>query len=592
VFIADATANAVVKVTPTGTLSLVAGISTGAAGAPTAGPATGSHLSDPTGLALDAAGDLLIADQANERLEQVTPGGTLSVLAGTGAAGAPHYGSPATSTTLDHPFAVAVTPAGIDDVSDALHATVERIAIGAPTATAAPQIPSVAKQGTTLTATTGTWTGSPTSTTAQWEQCDATGASCTPITGAVASTYTPAAADIGHTLRIAVSAANAGGATTATSAPTAVVLPLAPAPAAAPQIAGTTTDTGTLTASPGIWSNTPTAYAYRWQSCNDTGSNCAAIADASASSYMLQFSDVGNTVRVQVTATNAGGSTTQSSAPSAVIAPATAPWANVTPPAMTRPPAISGAGSVGSALTCAPGSWSDSPTGYTYHWNRNGHAIAGAAGPGYTATPADGGQTVTCEVTATNAGGAAVAVSPGLWIAATSAGPGAAGGAAGCPAPSGKLGAERLGPLALGETRVRARRALPSCSLTATHLDSFCLAGGGSLRAVYTTPRAVASTARVHRGAGDARIEAVLTDKAAYAIDGLHPGDRLGRFAVRHHLAAPLATVDGDWYVIHRRSDTGLLEMRHGVVALIGIARGHLHPGGEAEQRLLARLSD
>jgi uncharacterized protein (TIGR03790 family) len=90
-----------------------------------------------------------------------------------------------------------------------------------------------------------------------------------------------------------------------------------------PIITGTTTDGQTLTATTGAWAGTaPTAYNYQWQRCDAAGDNCANIADAVTATYVLGFSDQGNTVRVVVTAGNAAGSTPATSTPTAVIAAA------------------------------------------------------------------------------------------------------------------------------------------------------------------------------------------------------------------------------------------------------------------------------
>ncbi len=57
----------------------------------------------------------------------------------------------------------------------------------------------------------------------QWRRCDATGARCSDIAGAIGKTYMLTAGDVGATLRIHITAANSAGSSAATSAPTAVV---------------------------------------------------------------------------------------------------------------------------------------------------------------------------------------------------------------------------------------------------------------------------------------------------------------------------------------------------------------------------------
>jgi len=78
-------------------------------------------------------------------------------------------------------------------------------------------------------------------------------------------------------------------------------------------------------------------------------------------------------------------------------------------PANATPPAISGSATVGSVLSCSPGSWTGdpAPTAFTYRWLRDGTPITGAtaAESSYTAQSADEGHSVACDVYATNAAG-------------------------------------------------------------------------------------------------------------------------------------------------------------------------------------------
>ena len=82
--------------------------------------------------------------------------------------------------------------------------------------------------GSTLTATTGTWTGSPSSYRLRWTRCPASGSApdasdCATISGATTSSYAPGTADVGERLRVRVTATNATGSTTVASNATAVV---------------------------------------------------------------------------------------------------------------------------------------------------------------------------------------------------------------------------------------------------------------------------------------------------------------------------------------------------------------------------------
>lgn len=86
--------------------------------------------------------------------------------------------------------------------------------------------PATPKQGVSEAATTGTWTGEPTSYVYQWERCEGTCTEWKKIGTATKSTYTPVEGDVGYKLRVKVTAKNAGGEeASATSAATNQVLP-------------------------------------------------------------------------------------------------------------------------------------------------------------------------------------------------------------------------------------------------------------------------------------------------------------------------------------------------------------------------------
>src|SRR5262249_40884906 len=105
-----------------------------------------------------------------------------------------------------------------------------------------------------------------------------------------------------------------------------------PSNTAPPTISGTAHQGPRPHAPPGSWSGTqPIHFAYRWQRCNASGASCANISGATNVDYTLTSADVGNTVRVVVTATNSAGMGTAASSPSAVVAAPQAP-ANTAPP--------------------------------------------------------------------------------------------------------------------------------------------------------------------------------------------------------------------------------------------------------------------
>ena len=75
-----------------------------------------------------------------------------------------------------------------------------------PSNTSLPSIGGSAKDGSVLTADHGTWTDSPQSYAYAWERCDTAGGTCASIAGATSKQYTVITADVGHRLRVVVTA--------------------------------------------------------------------------------------------------------------------------------------------------------------------------------------------------------------------------------------------------------------------------------------------------------------------------------------------------------------------------------------------------
>lgn len=102
----------------------------------------------------------------------------------------------------------------------------------------------------------------------------------------------------------------------------------APTNQAPPKITGTSAEEGqTLTASSGSWNGTtPISYSYQWRRCDKNGAGCASIGGADSSTYLIRHGDIGDTIRVRVTAKNSDGSAQATSDQTAVIrAAVTAP---------------------------------------------------------------------------------------------------------------------------------------------------------------------------------------------------------------------------------------------------------------------------
>jgi len=103
-----------------------------------------------------------------------------------------------------------------------------------------------------------------------------------------------------------------------------------------PTITGTAQQSQRLTERLGSWTNQPTSHAYRWLQCDARGSSCLPIAGATTRTYWPIAGDVGHTLRVQETASNAGGTCAPAASPQTAV---------VTPPAQrtTAPHIMAGA---------------------------------------------------------------------------------------------------------------------------------------------------------------------------------------------------------------------------------------------------------
>ncbi len=92
-----------------------------------------------------------------------------------------------------------------------------------PSNTNSPTISGTASVGGQLTASTGTWNGTVSSFSYQWQLCDSSGSGCAAIQDATAKIFGVRSSDAGHTLRVIVTATNSSGSASSTSAATSVV---------------------------------------------------------------------------------------------------------------------------------------------------------------------------------------------------------------------------------------------------------------------------------------------------------------------------------------------------------------------------------
>lgn len=209
-------------------------------------------------------------------------------------------------------------------------------AIDAPRNTVAPRVVGTPRVGESLHPEGGGWAGTaPLVFTFQWQRCGASGAGCLSISGATGYTYRTGPSDAGSRLRVRVTASNRAGSASALSSLTAAVAsasqptatPIAaPTNVRAPLVEGSATQGGTLHPANGAWTGTePLTFRFQWRRCDPDGANCASIASATAYTYRPSKADAGSRLRVVVTAQNAAGTASATSAPTPVVPALTSP---------------------------------------------------------------------------------------------------------------------------------------------------------------------------------------------------------------------------------------------------------------------------
>ncbi len=234
--------------------------------------------------------------------------------------------------------------------------------------TVLPVVTGSLRVGGTLAVSTGTWIGSPASNTYQW-QSSVNGTDWDSISGATNATYVIQAAQAGLYMRAQVfgnktSSASVVYKITASTLSTSMVPALNIQNTAAPVVTGAWTEGTTITTTTGSWSATGT-YTYQWQSSSDN-STWADISGATSSSFALTSSEASKYVRVQVVNTTASGAGIAYSAARSKVG---APFNTVLP-------AITGTLKIGSTQTVSTGTWSNTPTSYSYQWQKSSDGIS------------------------------------------------------------------------------------------------------------------------------------------------------------------------------------------------------------------------
>ena len=307
--------------------------------------------------------------------------------------------------------AALVVGAGLAGSVAVVSASNTKAAAGTPPSNASPPaISGSAVEGQTLTVSTGSWKGdTPMTFSYAWQRCDSSGGSCSAIGGATDQTHTVVSADVGHTLRVNVTASNDAGTGSQLSAATAVVSAGPPVNTVPPTVSGTLAIGDTLTVTAGTWTGAqPISISYQWERCDSNGGNCNFVSGGTGASYKVASADAGHRLIVVVTAANSAGSK------QAVV---TVGNLGGGAPVNTAAPKISGTLAINDTLTVSSGSWSGTqPITVSYQWQRcntsggDCAAINGATSSKYKITADDSNHRLIVVVTGKNSIGSSQVV--------------------------------------------------------------------------------------------------------------------------------------------------------------------------------------
>jgi hypothetical protein len=507
-YIADDYNSEIEKVTPSGTLSIIAG--NGGWGPETPGPALSSMLANPTGMAIDPAGDLYVSGSDSNVIDEITPSGTLSIIAGTGTPGAPTAGPPL-SSDLNQPSGVAMNPAGdAYYIADYANGVVEKVALPAPVASTLPSISGTPTVGTTLLASPGSWSNDPTGYGYQWQVCDAGGANCTDVSGATFSSYTVTAADAGRTLRVVVSAQNGGGSMSADSAATAVVLSPAPSPAPSPTPTGDGVGLSThalragLSVSAGGGLQLPLVCPQTASGCDADGTLTLALSNSHAL-FDTAITPINDSVLARFTGVEI--ETGHSRLVSVKLTPAA-----------TR-----------------------------YLQTRGIHRVR-----------------VTLTINNHLSGGSDVTTRQLVWLNIAAL-------RASCPAAIGTLTASSLAQMRLGLTRSQAHH-LGRHRKAGHGFERYCLTGG-AIRVTYPAATLDHHLTSGERRAVAGRVIVALTDNVQYTIHGVRVRMSVRAARTRLDLGRGIVVGKNTWYIVQDHRATWILKVQHGVIHEIGITQ-------------------
>lgn len=270
------------------------------------------------------------------------------------------------------------------------------VAISTPVNTAVPVISSTTVEpGQAITVTNGTWTNSPSGYTRQWQRNGAN------IVGQTGASYTLVAADDDAAITCEVTATNAGGGTMAESV--AAHAKFTPVTATSPVVAQSVEVVSESVAPVFTYADSFTRQWYR------NGS----LVSGQTSAIYGGVKSASDTFQLRYVATNGAKTVNVNSNTITFTVTVVAPVNSVAPALAV------GSVEPGQVVSTSTGTWSNTPTSYTYQWYRGASPIGGATANTYTLQNADNDQSIKCRVTAINAGGSTAADSNSNSVAFT-----------------------------------------------------------------------------------------------------------------------------------------------------------------------------
>ena len=379
VYVADTSNHTIRKITPTGVVSTLAGFAfAGVAGNDGSADGAGSNAQFyyPSGVALDSAGNVYVADKGNCTIRKITPTGVVNTLTGLAGSSGSADGAGSIARFYD-PRSVAADNAGNVYVADTDNNTIRKIMPFTPT----PQIltqpqnqTAVGGQNVTLSVTA---TGTP-PLTYQWRRNGVN------IPGATGATYSIAGAQLADAGSYDVIVTNTAGSITSNAVTLTVNVP----PSITTQPQSQTVPVGVNATFTVVASGTA-PLSYQWKKGATILANTGNISGATNATLTLtnvQLADAGS---YSVTVTNAAGTATSNAAALTAYVPTAAPTSQYVTPGS-------------SVMFAVTTSGSGSPT---YQWKLNGTAIPGATNTTYTVANAQVGNMGFYSVTVTNSAG-------------------------------------------------------------------------------------------------------------------------------------------------------------------------------------------